>query len=170
MAKLTRDTGLNLIQNNASRELMLEKMRGKLAATPGTAVIESARKREVRRKATATWTVRGLVLLALCAVNYLIIGNREVIAAKLHKPAVARLPLPAENLSTDDQALYYVYALYDYAKLKERYGVNGFFAIDQADAKRRLEAMLPQVSPRTLGTISAYMPVAFKTAVGEASP
>jgi hypothetical protein len=162
MANHPRDNGVTLLQRNPSREQLLEKMRNKLAASPGTAQAESQRRKEVRRRSAGTWAVRALALLGLCAINYLLIGNRDVIAAKLHKPAVPRLPAAAETLSPDAQALYYVYALYDYPRLREQYGVNGFLAVDQKEARRRLDELLPRVSPKTLGTISGYMPVAFR--------
>lgn len=169
MAKLSREnTGLSLLQNNPPREQLLEKMRGKLASTPSVAKVETERKREVRKRATATWTVRALVLLGFCAINYFLIGNRDVISAKLHKPAVPRLPVPSESFSPDEKALYYAFALFDYPRLKEKYGVAGFYAVDQADTKRRIEALLPEVKPQTLGVISGYMPVAFRSP-GEAS-
>jgi hypothetical protein len=171
MAKAYRDnSGLNLLQNNPPRELLLEKMRGKLASTPSAANVQVERKREVRKRAAASWIVRAVALLALGAINYLLIGNRDVIAAKLHKPAVARLPAPTESFSADERALYYAYALYDYPKLKERYGISGFYAVDQADARNKLQALMPMVSPRTLGAISAYTPVGFKSAAAEAAP
>lgn len=165
----SRDTGLTLMQSNPPRDLLLEKMRSKLATTPGATLVETERKRDVRRRVTASWTVRGIALIALCALNYFIIENREAIAAKLNKPSVARLPSPAESSSPDQQALYYVYALFDYPKLKDTFGVSGFYAVDQADAKRRIQALLPQVSNRTLGEISRYMPVAFKSVSDEVS-
>jgi hypothetical protein len=171
MAKASRDnTGLSLIQSNPSREAMLEKMRNKLASKPGTAQIRSEHKRGKRRSAATTWTVRALVLLSLAAVNYLFLGNGDLIASKLRKPSVPRLPVPAAALSVDERALYYAYALYDYPRLEERFKVTGFYAVDQTDAKRKLEALLPQVSPQTLGTISGYIPVAFKTPGTEAAP
>jgi hypothetical protein len=171
MAKPSRDnTGLSLLQTNPSREVMLEKMRNKLASKPSSAQVQIEHKRDKGRRAATTWTIRALVLLALAAVNYLLIGNGELIAAKLSKPAVPRLPAPALTASADERALYYAYALYDSPKLKERYGVSGFYAVDQADAKRKLEALLPEISPRALGTISGYTPVAFKSAGTEISP
>ncbi len=170
MAKAPRENaGLSLLQTNPSREVMLEKMRNKLASKPSTAQIKTERNREKRRSAATTWTIRGLVLLALAAVNYLFIGNGEVIASKLRKPSVPRLPTPAMTISADEQALYYTYALYDYQKLEEHFKITGFFAVDQVDAKRKLQELLPRVSPQTLGTISGYTPVAFKSVATEAA-
>jgi hypothetical protein len=170
MAKLSRDNpGLSLLQSNPSREVMLEKMRNKLASKPSTAQIQTERKRDQRRGAATTWTIRALILLALAAVNYLFLGNGDLIASKLRKPSVPRLPAPALSSSADERALYYAYALYDYPKLEEQFKVKGFFAVDQNDAKRKLEALLPEVSPQTLGTISGYTPVAFKTPEAGAS-
>ncbi|MBW8889374.1 MAG: hypothetical protein JF616_16585 [Fibrobacteres bacterium] len=169
MAKPSRDTGLTLMQSNPPRELLLEKMRGKLATTRSKAQVATEHNREVRKRTTASWTLRAIALIALCALNYFIIGNHDMIAAKLHKPAIPTLPSPAESATPDQQALYYVYALFDYPKLNERYGVSGFYAVNQADAKRRIEALLPQVSDRALGEISRYMPIAFKTVNSEIS-
>jgi hypothetical protein len=170
MAKARRDTGLSLLQNNPPRELLLEKMRSKLASTPSTAQVETERKRDVRRRATASWTVRGLALAGLIALNYFVFGHREQIAAKLHRHAVPALPSPSAAASPDEQALYYVYALFDYPKLAARYGVTGFYAVDQAAVKRRLEELMPRVSMKTLGEISRYMPVAFRSADAGGSP
>jgi hypothetical protein len=167
MAKPSRDTGLTLMQRNPPREVLLEKMRGKLATTPGATHVETERKREVRRRATASWTVRAIALMALAALNYFIIENREAISAKLNKPSVLVLPAPLESYTPDQQALYYVYALYDYPKLKESFGVSGFYAVNQTEAKKRIMDLLPQVSNRALGEISGYMPVAFKSASDE---
>jgi hypothetical protein len=164
MPKPSRDNGLSLLQNNPSRDLLLEKMRSKLATTPSTAQAETERKREVRRRATASWTVRGLALAGLIALNYFVFGHREEIAAKLQRHAVPSLPAPSAAASPDEQALYYVYALFDYPKLGARFGVTGFYAVDQAAAKRRVEDLLPRVSMKTLGEISRYMPVAFRSA------
>jgi len=150
------------MQSHPSREILLEKMRSKLATTPGATLVANERNREVRKRATASWTMRAIALIALCALNYFIIGNRDAIAAKLHKPSVPRMPAAGQTLSADDQALYYVYALYDYPLWQKKFGQTGFFAVDQGLVRRKLDEVLPQVSPRTLGEISRYMPVAFK--------
>ena len=168
MNKNSRDTGLSLLQQNPSRELLLEKMRSKLATTPAAAIAQVVHKREVRQRNGKSWTVRGLILAGIIGINYFAIGQKDAIVAKISRRAVASLPVASENYSTDEQALYYVYALYDYPKLKEVYGVHGFFAIDQADAKRQIDELLPYVSPKVLGEISRYMPVAFRSVSGSA--
>ncbi len=163
MSKTSRDPGVSLLQQNPSRELLLEKMRSKLATTPPAAVVEKVRKREVHQRATSTWSMRILMLLGFIAINYFVIGHKDTLAAKIGVRAVPSLPDPVSQYSNDDQAMYYVYALYDYPQLQKKFGVNKFFAVDQKDARRRLDDLLPLVSPQTLGAISAYMPVAFKT-------
>jgi hypothetical protein len=77
--------------------------------------------------------------------------------------SVPALPVPQTTLSADDQALYWTYAMYDIGKLRERFGVSGYYAINQTSARRSLENLLPDVSPAVLGEISAYTSVAFKT-------
>jgi hypothetical protein len=170
MNKTSRDPGLSLLQQNPSRELLLEKMRSKLATTPAAAMVRTEHKKEARQRSGKTWTTRGLILAGIVAINYFAIGNKDLIASKISRRAVASLPVPSDNLSTDEQAMYYVFALYDYPRLKETYGVKGFFAIDQAYARRQLDDLLPDVSPKALGEISKYMPVAFKTISGRRTP
>jgi hypothetical protein len=151
------------LQQNPARELLLEKMRSKLATTPAAAVADQSRKREVRKRDTGTWFVRALMLLGFIAVNYSLIGHKDAIAAKIGMRAVASLPSPEAAYGKDEQALYYTYALYDWSRFKEKYGTQGSVAVDQADARKRLEALLPDLQPQTLGIISAYMPVAFRS-------
>lgn len=166
MNKNSRDTGLSLLQQNPSRELLLEKMRSKLASTPAAAVVQTERKREVRQRNGKSWFVRGLILLGIIGINYYAIGHKDTLVAKMSRKHVASLPVPADIYTTDQQALYYAYALFDYPKLKEVYGIQGFFAIDQADAKKQLEELLPAVSPAVMGEISRYMPIAFRSVSG----
>ena len=169
MAKPSRDTGLSLLQQSPSRELLLEKMRSKLASTPSAAATVAVRRAEIRKSVTATWSMRALMLLGFIAINYFIIGHRGTLAAKIGIKSVPSLPTPSAY-TTDEQALYYVYALYDYPMLEQRFGASQFFAIDQAETRRKLDALLPEVSPETLGAISRYMPVAFKSVQLGANP
>ena len=163
MANTSKDHGLALLQKNPSRELILEKMRNKLATTPAPSMLQAERKRDIRKKTAASWTVRGAILLVFVGANFFLIGNKDTIVAKLGMEAVPPLPIPKKNLSVDEQALYWTYAMYDIGKLRHRFGVNGYFAINAVNARRALEAILPEVSPEVLGEISAYTPVAFKT-------
>ena len=143
MQKVYREPGVSLLQQNPARDAMLQKMRSKLATTPSQAVVVETQKREVRRSSTATWTVRGIALLGLVAVNYFILGNREAIAAKIRKPAVPVLEAPSEAMTPDDQAMYYALALYDWPRFQHDFNVEGFVAVDANDAKRKLQELLP---------------------------
>lgn len=166
MANHSNNDGLALLQRNPSRELLLEKMRTKLASTPAPAVGLKQRRHDVRRKNTLSWIIRVGIVLALVGANYLFIGHKGTIVAKLGFEAVPSLPKPARELSSDEQALYWTYAMYDIVKFRGRFGVEGFYAIDQKNARRNLEVLLPEVSPQILGEISAYTPVAFKEVKG----
>jgi hypothetical protein len=159
MNKNSMDTGFSLLQQNPSREILLQKMRGKLASTPSIEAKTMTRQRDVRQRTTATWGVRVLMLAGFLAINWFAIGHRDVFVAKPAKHKVAVLPVPGTAYSTDDQALYYAYALYDYPMLKERFGISGAFAVDQGHARAKLDALLGEVSPQTLGIISAYIPM-----------
>ena len=162
MANQPKDTGYALPQRNPARDAFLEKMRSKLATTPPPNVELEARNRQVRKRKAASWTLRAGILLAVIAVNYLFFGNRDMIVAKLGLESVPALPVPSRTQSIDEQALYWTFALYDIGKLRERFGVTGYYAIDQANARRSLEKLLPETSPAVLGEISAYTSVAFK--------
>jgi hypothetical protein len=163
MANHSKDTGIALLQKNPARDLFLEKMRSKLASTPAPALEQATRKREVRKKNATSWTVRAAIVLAVLAGNYFLIGHKNTIVAKLGLESVPSLPVPEQALSADDQALYWTYAMYDIGKFRERFGITGYYAINQTNARRSLESLLPQVSPAVLGEISAYAPVAFKS-------
>lgn len=162
MANHPKDSGIALLQGSSARDAFIEKMRSKLASTPPPAVEKEARKRDVRKKKAVSWTVRAGILIAVLAVNYLFLGNRDIIVAKLGLESVPSLPVPEKSLSIDDQALYWTYAMYDIGKFRERFGVEGYYAINQINARRSLENLLPETSPSVLGEISAYASVAFK--------
>jgi hypothetical protein len=168
MANHSKDDGLALLQRNPSRELLLEKMRTKLASTPSPTVGIQLRKHEARRKNAWSWFIRGGIVLSLIGANYMFIRNKDVIVAKLGFEGVPSLPKPDRQLSSDEQALYWTYAMYDIVKFRRQFGVEGFYAIDQNKARRSLEALLPEVSPQTLGEISGYFPIAYKQVKGEA--
>lgn len=163
MAKHQKDSGIALLQRNPARDAFLEKMRNKLASTPPPSVEKDARKRKVRKKNAVSWTLRGAFLLAVVAGNYLFFGHKDAIVAKLGLESVPMIPAPGLQMSADEQALYWTYAMYDIGKFRERFGVTGYYAIDQINARRSLENILPEVSPAVLGEISDYTNVAFKT-------
>ena len=159
MTKQSRDTGLSLLQQQPSREMLLAKMRGKLANTPSAAVVDKTRRRDARQRDTATWIMRIVMLAGFVAVNYLFIGHRELFTPAAKPGRVKSLAAPGEQYTADEKALYLTYALYDYPLFKQRFGLKGFLALNQADAGARLRALLPQVGPETLGIIANYVPM-----------
>lgn len=162
MNERSKDFDLSLLQRDPGREALLSKMRGKLAGfTPPASV--QVRSKAVTRRKTMAWAARVLILAALVAGNYLLLDKKHVILAKMGYEGVPSLPKPGGSMSLDERALYYTYALYDISKLRQRFGVDGYFAIDQRQARMNLEELLPQVEPATLGEISGYAPVAFKS-------
>lgn len=162
MAEASKNRGMSLIQHDPSREALLSKMREKLASTPNASAILEKRGRTQRRGNTVTWGYRIGLLALVVAANYLFFGQKNTIIARLGMESVPRLPSPAATLSDDDQALYWTYALYDIGKFRSRFGVDGYYAIDQNRARTGLQELLPLVSPAVLGEISSYGPVAFR--------
>lgn len=162
MAERPKEYDLSLLQRDPHREARLGKMRVKLAGFAPPPAPEVRRRAAGRGKA-ATWAARAGILALVVAANYLLIGKKEVLLAHMGYEGVPSLPKPSAALSADDRALYYTYALYDIAKLRTRFGVQGHYAIDQRTARARLDDLLPKVSMPVLGEISGYAPVGFKS-------
>ncbi len=155
-----RNTGLSLIQPNDGRELLLEKMRGKLA---GASVVhlEAAEKRRVTARKTAFgWGWRIAIAMAVALGNLAYIVSRPDAPAKAAEKHVAKLSAPSAALDANDQALYWTYALYDFDQLKSRYGVSSTAIVDAEYAKERLRALVPKVDARTRFIIDRMTPKA----------
>lgn len=101
-----------------------------------------------------------LTLLAIPSLLWVARG-KEALLVRMGYESVAPLPEPSAALSLDDQALYWTFALYDFAALERRYQVRGYFAIDGERARKRLDRLLPHVSPGVIGEISGFTHVAF---------
>ncbi|MEO6095058.1 MAG: hypothetical protein ABIW76_05070 [Fibrobacteria bacterium] len=150
-----RNTGLSLIQpNDSGREFLLEKMRGKLAGS-SMAHMEAAEKRRVAvRKHTMSWAWRIGVTAALALVNIVWIGSREEAPLKLMAKNHARkLPVPTAAMDVNQQALYWAYALYDFAELKVHFKVPDRAIVNTAMARERLALLLPKLDAPTRATI-----------------
>jgi hypothetical protein len=164
MVKGSKDYGPSLLQNNPARDMLLEKMRSKLATTPPPALEEALRRRAGRRNSLASWSWKAGLALVFVAANYLLLSHKDVIISRIGLESVPALPKPEKQMDADEQALYWTYALYDIRKFRQHFGIQGYYAINATDARKHLEALLPQVGSATLGMISAYGPiVAFKS-------
>jgi|GEM_PF-2383726 len=167
MAKHSKDTGLSLLQKSAAAAAGFALQRGRStphAPIPNTVDLNA---RNSRRANSAVkppnWPLRIILAVALVAGELLLIGNKDRILTNFGYESVPSLPMPAANLSADEQALYWTYALYDLRKFRIRFHIEGYYAISRAHARRELERLLPQVAPATLGEISAYSTVAFRS-------
>lgn len=162
MQNRSKEYDLSLLQPNPGRDAKLEKMRSKLAGfSPQT--LPSPVPRSKWKRSAKAWLVRVLVVAAIIACNWLAFDRKDVLIAKVSPKAIPVLAEPAETLTPDEQALYWTYALYDLGKLKRHFPVVGYPAIDRNLATSRIEELLPLVKPKTLGEISGYMPVAFRS-------
>lgn len=170
MADSNKAYDLSLLQTNAARDAMLNRMRGKLAGVAAPAAVNETRHRARRRSRAFTWTVRIACVAMVAGINYLLLDKQDAILATIGYAGVPSLPEPSRSLSPDDQALYYAYALYDIGKLRSRFGVTEYYAVDQAGARRKLEDLLPRVSLPVQGEISAYAPVGYRAIAAEARP
>jgi hypothetical protein len=153
-----RNSGMSLMQPNDGRDAMLEKMRGKLAGSSEVHIQAKAQRRIRARKSTFGWAWRIAIVGALAAGNAIWISNRPegaIIASHRRAP---RLPPPAENLSVNEKALYWAYALYDFDQLKAKYGVGKAVVVDARLAASNLQDLLPKVDAKTRFLIERYLP------------
>jgi hypothetical protein len=157
-----RNSGLSLIQQNDGRELLLEKMRGKLAgsAMPSFQAVE--RKRVARQKTAFDWGWKIAIAAAIGLVNVAWMSSEPEAQVKAAVKHARKLSAPAASLDRNLQALYWACALYDYGQLKSRFGVADGVIINAKLAKERLEAMLPEIDPGTQTLIKGMMPPAGK--------
>lgn len=170
MANGSKDFDFSLLQRDPQREIMLNKMREKLAGNPGVVAEREQWKRKARRQWLVSMGWRGGLAALLIAANVLLFEQKDVLLSKLGYQGVPSLPAPKAALSVDDQALYWTYALYDYRKFKERFGVNGYFAVNQPDARKRLLDLMPRVGVETLGKISKYTPIVYRSIADGSTP
>ncbi len=158
----SRNPGMSLIQVHDGRQLMLDKMRGKLAGTSQFHAEASERRRVSARvsarKALLGWGWKIGALGLIAAVNIVWLSNHsqgKVDVAPRHAP---NLIPPSTKLTIDEQALYWAYALYDFDKLKSRFGAAKGVVIDSRLALANLQQLLPKVDPRTRFVIDRYQP------------
>jgi hypothetical protein len=170
MADRNKEYDLSLLQKDAAREAVLSKMKGRLAGVVAPAVVHATRKKARDRGQALTWTVRILSVAMVAGINYLLLDKKDVLLAKIGFEGVPSLPKPSQNLSVDEQALYYAYALYDIGKFRKHFHAVGYPGVDQAGARRRLEELLPRVSLAVQGEISAYAPVGYRAITAGGRP
>jgi hypothetical protein len=163
MANHSKDRGMGLMQSGPAPQDLIGIFKRKLADPQTPAMEKAACKRDVRRKSAATWTLGAVAILSLMGANYLYQAHKDVLFSSLRLESVPTLPSPRKGLGIDEQALYWTYALYDIASFRKRFGITGYYAVNQAEARRNLEKILPDVSTSALGEISTYAPVAFQT-------
>jgi hypothetical protein len=151
--------GLSLIQVRDDKEAMLSKMRGKLAGASEVQVQAAERRRARARSSVLSWGWKIALSVTFVTGNVIWWTTRpegSIIAPRKHATV---LPSPAENLSLNEKALYWAYALYDFDQLKARYGVGKETIVDARVAAANLKSLLPKVDAKTRFLIDRYMPV-----------
>lgn len=164
---LPDDSGFSLIQNHGDRALQLEKMRAKLAsqslglrlpAKPRQRFIPAVLTQPIKMGEAQSWAGRLLIALSLVAGNGAYLALRHEAKVRQVARHLPKLPVPAANLSTDRQALYWAYALYDFDKLTSEFGVPKGTLVDFGAARAKLDALLPLVDAPTRLAIERYLP------------
>jgi hypothetical protein len=150
----------SLVQQNDAQRALVAKMRNKLAG--GSEIgfyMDQAKRRAVQKTAYGWGTKIGIAAIVILA-NLTYLGYREENGPKAAAKRAQTLPAPKANLSKEDQALYWAYALYDYDRLRSRFGVPATTVVNAGLALARLNELLPNVDVHTRSIIEGYMPAA----------
>jgi predicted membrane-bound mannosyltransferase len=142
-----------------SRNVVLERMRGKLAGQSADLMAQEDNRRKVVRKRRFAWGWRtGLAALFLAANAVLVMKYAPEADAMVKAVRKAPALSPSKSLSLDDQALFWTYALYDYGRLVKRFGAPAKAVVSAQEAKAELARLLPKVGARTRFDIGQYLP------------
>ncbi|MEO7425476.1 MAG: hypothetical protein ABI036_09835 [Fibrobacteria bacterium] len=155
----SRNPGMSLIQANDGRQVMLEKMRGKLAGTSQFQAEFQERRRVSARKSALGWGWKLGLFAIIAAGNIYWLSSHTQVKAAAVRPHAATLQPPSAQLSVDDQALYWTYAIYDFHKLTAKFGVAKDVVINSRQAETNLRDLFPKVNPYTRFEIERYIPV-----------
>ena len=154
----SRNAGMSLIQVHDGRQLMLEKMRGKLAGASQFQTESIERRRVTARKSMLGWSWRIGILAVIAAGNIMWMSSRtemKRMVAPKHAPTLAP---PAAALNANEQALYWAYALYDFDKLCSKFNVPKGVVIDSRIAAANLRGLFPKADAQTRFAIERYLP------------
>ncbi len=154
----SKNYGPSLLQKQATQQALLVKMRTRLAGGSEFETQLNARRKILAHKQTFNWTSRAGIALILILVNLAYLGYHGDTKTKVVAPHAEMLKTPSSDLSNESQALYWAYALYDFALLKKNFDPHGAVVIDAKVAKTKLMELLPKVDARTRFIIDAYLP------------
>jgi hypothetical protein len=151
---------ISLVQQRDQRQLMVERMRGKLAGHSQSFIQAKERQAYATRKRAFVLGWRVALVGVFLLGNFYYIASRPEAPAKEAAKKAPRLPAPAATMNENDQAMYWTLALYDFDQLKSRFGVRAGTIVDAGAAKRKLKDLLPKVDARTRFTIDRMAPPA----------
>lgn len=155
----TNPYNLSLVSgSDAARRATLERMRGKLAGKSSDLLVRERKSLQVRRGKALSWSWRIALCVLFLAANASLIGfSREKSPAPKAVKSAPAVQQP-KALAANEEALYWAYALYDFDRLRSRFGAPQHAVVDAAKAKSRLAELLPKVDRNTRIIITRYMP------------
>lgn len=157
----SKDLNIPLVPGgDAMRLATLERMRGKLAGRSQDLAVREVQLRKISRRKALSWGWRIALAAAFLCANAAVIGmtgGSKAEARPVKEKRAPALPTP-KNLGINDQALYWTYALYDFGRLKARFGAADKAVVDATQAKARLLELLPNVNAKTRFIIESYQP------------
>lgn len=152
-----RHQGQALFQTSDAQQLLLSKMRARLAGgSEVDVIIQTRQKIKVHKNAFGWFTKAGIA--AIVFLGNLVYLEQSNSSTKVEQEKRApKLESPTQSLSLDDQALFWTYALYDFQLLKTKFNVKQNVVINGHQAHSQLETLLPKTSPAIQSVIQNYL-------------
>ncbi len=151
---------LALLQRQDPKAFLLAKSHAKLTrpSQAPSLLLAHEKKLKVKRTSLKPFLMPVLGTVALALGVWLWPTNENAALAPAAASKVTPLSEPAVELSPNQQALYWTYALYDFDRLKEDFRVPAHTIVDHTHASAALQALMPSIDRPTRYIIDRYIP------------
>ncbi len=150
---------MNIMAHPNARMTDLAKMRSKLASAKPAVLVEQQRTQRRRMQLTLgglAYFFSGAAILVLAfLLSWAALAGKTSQVLQTKKTVQTLIP-PGDARSIDDQTLYWTYALYDFQRLVDTYGVPANALVDGHQAAGELERLFPQASAKVKWEVMKY--------------
>jgi hypothetical protein len=126
------------------RQIKLQRTRDKLAGNSEKEAQIQKRREEAGRQMAWSRAWRLLAMAAIIALTWAAFTLRDEWTFSAPEKRLPVLSAPVAQMGTDQELLYWTYALYDVKKLRSEFGLPRKTLIDADRAKSRIRELLPK--------------------------
>lgn len=152
-----RTQGQGLFQSSDAQQAMIAKMRTRLAGGSEMDVVIQNHKKQRAQKNLFGWFFKGGIVAIVILINMVYLEQKGNAPLMESVKRVPKLEMPKQNLSLDERALFWTYALYDYQSLQTQFKIKQNVVINAHQAQVELENLLPKISSNTRIKIQQYL-------------